>query len=142
MNLAAEPHLLEDVERFVGDVTLRKLLVLPRRVHQRDAQVIEYRHAGKRFGNLKAARQSEPRPAVRRFLADIASFETDAAFFVTQRSRNAVDERALARTVGPDEAEALARPHDEIDLVERGEAAEALGDARDFEQRFVRRVRH
>ncbi len=52
-----------------------------------------------------------------------------------QRAADAVDQRGLARAVGPDDAEPLAAPHAQAHVRERGEAAEALGHRADLEQR-------
>src|SRR4029453_49578 len=46
-----------------------------------------------------------------------------------ERPRDDVEQRALARAVGPDEADQLALADGEADVVERGEPAELLGDA-------------
>ena len=58
-----------------------------------------------------------------------------AAGLVLQRAADAVHQRRLARAVRPDQAEALARRDVEIDAVERDEAAEALADLVDLEER-------
>src|SRR5271169_2469139 len=112
MGLAAQPHLLQDVQRLFGDATRSELLLPARREHQRNAQVVEHRHADKRFWDLKTASQAQPRAAVRRFVAEVMALETYPALFVAQCPRDAVDQRGLARAIGPDQAEALTRPHD------------------------------
>ena len=61
--------------------------------------------------------------------------ETHGAGLVLQRAADAIDQRALARAVRADQAEPLARLHLEIDAVERDEAAEALADIVDVQQR-------
>ena len=56
--------------------------------------------------------------------------EAHAALLVAQGAADAVDQGRLARAVGPDQAEPLARLDLEVDLLQRGEAAEALAEAR------------
>src|SRR5271169_55764 len=104
MSLVAQAHLLQDMPCLISNATRAELLMLTRGVHQRDAQVVEHRHADKRFGDLKATCQAQPGAAVRRLSADIASFKADLPFFSTQCPRDAVDQRAFARTVGTDQA--------------------------------------
>src|SRR3970282_870608 len=87
------------------------------------------------------ARDAQARALERRQPGDVASLEHDAALVVVQRPGDAVDERGLARAVGPDEAEALAGRDVERDAFERREAAEALGQAPDFQQRAHERLR-
>src|SRR5207247_9047079 len=94
------------------------------------------RHAGEGLGNLEAARETPADAPVRGMPADVLALEADAAFLVLERPGDAIDERALARAVRPDETDALAGPHEEIDAVERGKAAEPLGHTAYFEQRF------
>src|SRR6266581_1133373 len=79
LRLVGEADLLEDMQRFVGYMARRKLLVLLRREHEWYAQVVEHRHAGERPRDLKGAREPEPGTAVRRILADVAPFEADGA---------------------------------------------------------------
>src|SRR5664279_2183457 len=66
---------------------------------------------------------------------DHMAVETDGAGFVLLRAADAIDQRALARAVRSDQPEPLARLHLEIDAVERDEAAEALADIVDVQQR-------
>ena len=66
---------------------------------------------------------------------DRLAVEVHRAGLVLQRAADAIDQRALARAVRPDQAEPLARLHLEVDAVERDEAAEALADIVDVQQR-------
>src|SRR6266571_1761795 len=52
-------------------------------------------------------REAEAYAAVRRLRADVAPLEADAALVVPERAGEAVHERALARAVRADEADAL-----------------------------------
>src|SRR5882672_10454407 len=130
-----EAHLPEDAHRLLDDAALGQLFVPARGIKERHAQVVEHRHAGERLGDLKAAREAEADALVRGMPADVLAVETDAPFLVPERSGDAVDERALSRAVGPDQADPLAGSHHEVDAVERGKTAKSLGHATHFEQR-------
>ena len=54
--------------------------------------------------------------------------EGDRAAVGLEQAEQAVEERRLARAVGPDEADDLPRADLEAHLVERGDAREVLGD--------------
>src|SRR5258707_365642 len=132
---SGEAHLPEDAHRLLDDAALGQLFVPARGIEERHAQVVEHRHAGERLGDLKAAREAEADALVRGMPADVLAVEADAPFLVPERSGDAVDERALSRAVGPDQADPLAGPHYEVDSVERGKTAKSLGHATHFEQR-------
>src|SRR6185312_9022331 len=104
---------------------------------QRDMQVLHDGQAAERLGQLKTARQAEPRALIGRHAVERVAVETHAAAIVLQRAGEAVDQRALARPVGTDEADALAFFDIERDVVERDEAAEMLAEATNLEQRFA-----
>src|ERR1039458_1797837 len=72
---------------------------------------------------------------------DHLAVEIDGAGLVLQRAADAIDQRALARAVRPDQPEPLARLHLEVDAVERDEAAEPLADIVDVQQRAHGRLR-
>src|SRR6266851_183402 len=93
-------------------------------------------HDGEGLGDLEAAREAHADSPVRGMPADVLALEADAPFLVPQRPGDAVDERALARAVRPDEADALAGPHHEVHGVERSKTAKSLGHATHLEQRF------
>src|ERR1700688_5009406 len=65
---------------------------------------------------------------------DGAAVETHGTLFVLQRAADAIDQRAFARAVRPNEAEALAGGHVERDVFQRDEAAEAFAEIVDFKQ--------
>jgi hypothetical protein len=77
--------------------------------------------------------------AMRRQLGDVLAAEHHAAGLRTQRAGNAIDQRRLARAVRADQAEPLAFPDIDADIVERGEAAKRLGQGSDLQQGRVRR---
>src|SRR5262249_36833170 len=93
------------------------------------------RHADERPRQLEAAREPEPGAGMRRQPVEDAALERDGAGLVRQRAAQAVDQGALARAVRPDQAEALALGDVEVDALERDEAAEALAEALDLQQR-------
>src|SRR5207237_9171203 len=136
VRLVGQAHLLEDLHRLVGDLSFAELHVLPGRVFQRYAQIVEHRHADERSGNLEAAREPEADTAVRSFPAAVAARDATAARLGTQRPRDAVDQRALARTVPADQSESLARLNEKIDALERDEAADAFCYTGDFQKRY------
>src|SRR6202023_2632140 len=86
---------------------------------------------------LKTAGEPHARALVRGEAVDGAAVETHGTLFVLQRAADAIDQRALARAVRADEAEALAGRHVERDVFQRDEAAETFAEIVDFEQ-----VRH
>src|SRR5689334_12884802 len=68
-----------------------------------------------------------------------ATLEPHTAGFIVQGAADAVDERALARAVGSDQAQAFASCHVEVDVLQGDETAEAFADGLDFEQRCAHR---
>src|SRR5664279_190686 len=97
-------------------------------VEQRNAQVVGEVHAVERPRQLEAARQSAMGALMGGESIDHLAVEIDGAGFVSQRAADAIDQRALARAVRPDQSEPLARLHLEVDAVARDEAAEPLAD--------------
>src|SRR6202023_231057 len=83
---------------------------------------------------LKTAGEPHARALVRGEAVDGAAVETHGTLFVLQGAADAIDQRALARAVRADEAEALAGRHVERDVLQRDEAAEAFAEIVDFEQ--------
>src|SRR5262249_37060617 len=104
-------------------------------IDQRNAQVVGEREAGERARELEAARHAEPRALVRRHAVDVDAVEGDDAGLVVQRAAQAVDERALARAVGTDQPESLARLDRQAHGGEREEPAEALAQVVDEKER-------
>ena len=104
------------------------------RVEQRHPQIVGDRHAHERARQLEAAREPEPGALVRGQPVELPAVEAHRAGLVGERAAQAVDQRALARSVRPDQADALARRDVEVDAVERDEAAEALAEAFDLEE--------
>src|SRR5262249_19099721 len=86
-----------------------------------------------------AACQAEPRALVRRQPVHRRTAEAHAALLVAQGAADAVDQGRLARTVRPDQAQPLALLDLQVDVLQRHEAAEALADLVDMQQRAHRR---
>src|SRR5262249_22418699 len=108
-------------------------------VQERDTHVVDEAHAEERARQLEAARHAEPRTLVGRIALEIGAVELDGAGLVAQRPAQAIDERALARSVGADQADALARSDREADAFERDEPAEPFAEILDLEQRRAHR---
>src|SRR5918992_3243989 len=66
---------------------------------------------------------------------DLLAVEPDRAHGGGEDPRDQVEQGGLAGSVRPDEAEDLAFLDDDLDLLERGEAAESLGDVSDLQDR-------
>src|ERR1700679_3903213 len=96
-----------------------------------DHQIFDDRHAFEGTRNLEAARNTAPRAHVRRQPRDVLATEDDGRGLGAEGSGNAVDQRRLARAVGTDQPKTLASLDIDADIIERGEAAEALGEPLD-----------
>src|SRR5579875_922206 len=146
--LVGKPDLAEDGERALGDFAFRQAPPRARidRIEERDTQIVEKGQRAKRLGQLKAARQPEAGAAIGRQAVDRPSVERYGAAVMAQDAGKAIDQRALARAVRPDQADALAARDRQIDPVERDKPAEALAEPPRLQERFghhpLRRRRH
>ena len=109
-------------------------------VEQRNADIVDQVQADERPRQLEASRQSEMGALVRGEAVDGAAVETHRALFVVQRAADAVDQRALAGAVRPDQANAFACGYCKRDVLQRDEAAEALAQVIDLEQVSCRAI--
>ena len=75
----------------------------------RDAQVVAHRQVGEQLEPLERARDPEPGPLVRVEPAHVAAVEQDPARRRREHAGDDVEQRGLARAVGPDQAGDLAR---------------------------------
>ena len=73
-----------------------------------DEQVLARRHAGEQLDALERSPDAQARPPVGRHAREVLAFERDRAFVRRQDAEQAVEERRLARAVGPDETDELA----------------------------------
>jgi hypothetical protein len=86
-----------------------------------DARLHEQRHVLERLG------EAERRDLVRPHAGDLYVLQADGSGVGFLQSDDGIEQRRLARPVGPDEAEDLALRHVEADVAERLQAAEPLG---------------
>src|ERR1700751_2200978 len=70
--------------------------------------------------------------------ADVAAEKADRAVVQRQRAGDEIEHRSLSGAVGAGQAEDLADLHLEADIVDRDQAAEATGRARDGEDGLAR----
>src|SRR6516225_6729905 len=141
--LVGEPDIVEQRQTPLADGTVRKPRPRPGidGVEQRNAQIVEKVQAAEGLGQLKAAREPQARALVCRQAVDCAAVEGDIAAIMVQRAAEAIDERALARAVRPDQPEPLTAIDGEVDAFERDKAAKALAEPADLEQRWHQRRR-
>ena len=106
-----------------------------------DQHVVEHRHLREEPDRLKGARDAPRDDRVRPKPDDGRALEDDAPAVRLYEPRDHVEERGLAGAVRADEPDHGASRHDEVDVVERHDAAEALVEPVDLEQRLCRRAR-
>jgi hypothetical protein len=87
-------------------------------------------------GALEAASEPPPRHLVGRKAGDVAAAQQDPAAGRRHLAGEEVDERRLAGAVRPDDGVDLARLECERDVVDRGEALEALRERLGDEDRL------
>src|SRR6267143_3008200 len=104
-------------------------------VSQGHDQILQHRHAVEGARDLEAACDTAARALVGRQARDLGAVEHDRARFVPQCARDTVDQGRLARSVRPDQAEALAGRDLQADLAQRGEAPEMLRHASYLKER-------
>src|SRR6185437_8876083 len=140
LRLLGEADELQQLVAARVELTRRQMRAAARidGVEQRDADVLGDAEAAERPRQLEAPRHAEAGALMRREAVHRPAIEADAAAVVAQRAAQAVDQRALARAVGPDEADALAGADGKPDPIERGEAAEMFAEILDLEEH----VRH
>ena len=96
--------------------------------------VVADAHAGEELDALEGPPEAQTGPPVDGQAGDVALVEDDPACLGSEDAEEAVEERRLARAVRADEADRLTRRHLEGDVVERGDAREALGHPAGVEQ--------
>src|SRR5206468_11480212 len=106
---------------------------------QADEHVVERREPAEDFRVLKCSRDTEPRHRVRGASQEVVPVEEHLARQRTIKPGHDIENGGLAGAVGPDEREDLPRPDGEIDVAQRGEAAEMDRQPRYVEQRGGRR---
>src|SRR3974390_2193535 len=139
MCLVAQTNVFKDQQRlFEVAFPLPAARTVARCKAQWDRQVADDGHAGERQWYLESAHNAEPCSLMRWQLLYGSPTETDRAGIAGDRATEAIDQRALSRAVWPDQADPFARPHYDVDGIERDEAAEGLANRRRVEERFLR----
>ena len=105
------------------------------RLH-RERDVVERGEIEEQRGDLERAREPELAAAVGRQRGDVVAVETDAAGVGRDLAGELADQRGLAGAVRADDGVQLARRHVERDVVGGDDAAEALAQAVDLQQRL------
>ena len=95
----------------------------------RGEEIVERADAREHARHLEHAQQAAPGERRGRQARDLLVGEPHAPLPGREEPRQQVEDRGLARAVGPDEAEDLALLHREREVVHRGHAAEVLRDA-------------
>src|SRR5689334_1181208 len=103
------------------------------RVKHRNAQIVGERQAGERSRQLEASCKAAMRALMSGQTVDDVAIKCHRTSLVLQRSANAIDQRAFAGAIGPDQTEPLARLDLEVDPVECDEASEAFAQALDVQ---------
>src|ERR1700730_1255640 len=132
--LRRETHAREDGHHGVASLRSRGDFVRDRREVERDHEVFGNGHAFERPWDLEAARNAATRAHMRLQPRDVLVTKHHCSGLGTERAGNAVDQRRLSGTVRADEAEALSRANIDADIVQGGEAAEALCERGDPQQ--------
>ena len=105
------------------------------RLH-RERDIVERGEIAEQRRDLERARQPEMAAAIGRQRADVAAVEADAAALRRDFAGEEADQRRLAGAVRADDGVEFAARNIERDGVGGDDAAEALGQAFDLQQRF------
>src|SRR5579872_1396468 len=122
---------------------MQRFVALPAE-ERADRDILQNRHAVKRLHHLKRPRNAEMRAPERRDAVDGLPVEENFAGVGLERAAHHVDQRRLAGTVRPDQAEDFTLGNGETHFVDRDEPLEALAERARLEERFRcgRRVAH
>ncbi len=99
-----------------------------------DHHVLERRHLRKQPNVLEGAADTEFGDAVPLEASDRPAFDPHLTLGGLVHPGHHVEERGLARTVGPDQAQNLTGVDAEIDVVQRGQTAELHRDVVDGQE--------
>jgi hypothetical protein len=97
-------------------------------------KVLEHRHVAERLRHLVAAADAEAAALMRLQLRDVAAVVVHAALVAAHVARHEVEERRLARAVGTQDAERLARANFERDVIGDAQRTIRLADRAQREQ--------
>src|SRR5215469_15663253 len=106
------------------------------RVQQGNAYIVGKAEADERPRQLETARQAEMRALMGQQAVNSLAGETHRALLVAQRATDAIHKRALAGPVGPDQPQPFAGRDCERNIFECDEAAEALAQTVDMQERL------
>src|SRR5260370_3188153 len=137
--IAGQTRELERTRRLPLGLAARDPLALPEERRQR--HIAEQAELAERSRDLKGAREAEMTDLVGAHAADLGTVEPDRAGGRAQRPGDQVEDRALARAIGADQAENLALAELERDPVHRPESVEALGQGFDGPHRPTSLIR-
>src|SRR6516165_8321017 len=121
--------------RFAARVAPEAKRVTRMRLHG-ERHVVEDGKIEEQRGDLERPRQTKLAASVGGQRRDVAAFETDAPGVGGNLAGELADQRGLARAVRPDDGVKLALRHAKRNGVRGDDAAEALGQFLDLEQRI------
>src|ERR1035437_476783 len=93
---------------------------------ERNQQVLDHRHTNKGAWDLETARNTSARALISRHAGNIDTFERDPSLLGPHHAGYAVDQRGLARPVGPYDAELLASRNVEVNIRNSDKSIEPL----------------
>ena len=129
--------------RFAGDRIARGVRSERERTRQprlrREPRVLEHGEGREDVGLLVAAADAHARAAVGRHRADLGALQPDAPRGGLEVAGEQVDERRLARAVGPEQRVQLAASERDVDALAGGQAAEEAREAARLEDSLSHR---
>ena len=96
---------------------------------RRQQDVVQYGQIGEQVGDLEGPGHAEMGPPVGRQPRDVLSVEVHLSVRRVEFACDHVEKRRLTRSVRTDDAPAFAVFHHEVDVTDRDEAAEVLGES-------------
>src|ERR1700738_1658124 len=108
-------------------------------VERRERHILDERELAKRSRDLERAANAAPADLMRGQSCNLGIGEANGAFARPQRARDQVEDRALARSVRPDEAKDLTFDHLEAHAVDGHKPAKPFGETTDRQHRSVLR---
>src|SRR5262245_59666961 len=110
-------------------------------IDQRNAQIFQHRHTGKRLGNLEATRNPQAGALVRWQGRNIRTAKANPAAISTQRPGDTVDQSGFTGAIWANQAKALTLVHLQTHIGEGMETPKALGDVLHFGQHVGHQAR-
>src|SRR5215813_7649980 len=100
-------------------------------------EVLEHREPGEAAGDLKGADQALPADGIGGPARDVTAVEANRPRIRRHQAGNHVEQRRLARAIGPDQAGDTAGQDGEVDAAQHVEAVEGTAKVLELEQRQV-----